>query len=333
MPMKLKNSAALFEINTACNMSCKHCYRDHLERDQLSLLQIKTILRKVSQAGIKYLILTGGEPFLRKDLFEILDFAVACKFIDVVINTNGILLNNPGIIANIKTRLDIISVLAVSFDGANSKTHDFIRGNGAFHTLLQTLGDVSLKQLPISINVTIGKWNFHDLEDFFRLYDELNAHDINFGIFIPMGKGHAMIEHVLTPQQCQVLIEFSQKKQAEGYNVELCSMPYANLFVKDLSGDCCGIFTRFISISARGDVLPCLLYDYTCGSLLEQSLEEILSHPVARLFRNPKQLQKSMGGRCRNCAHFKICNGGCHLLSHVLKGSAFESDPLCPIYL
>ena len=328
--MKLKEAVALFEITNACNMDCRHCYRQDLGGFQLSLEEIKVIIEKISKGGVTSLILTGGEPLLRKDIFEIIDYAVDCGMEDVVINTNGIKLNDPKIIAAIERRLDVISALPVSFDGAKPETHDFIRGNGQFLQLMKILENKVLAEFPIGINVTLGSWNFKDFGRFFELYDELKALDINFGLFVPFGAGKQLADQVLSPAQCRELIEMSKEKYEAGYDVELCSVPASRLLIKEISGLCCNVFRDVITITAKGNVIPCILYDFNCGSLLEMDLKKIMSNKLVKLFRNHKKLQKKMTGYCNSCRKFHLCRGGCKLVTYALKGTIFDSDPLCP---
>jgi radical SAM protein with 4Fe4S-binding SPASM domain len=312
-------------------MNCRHCYKPNLGEIDLSLEQIKTILAKLSLSGIRHLLFTGGEPLLRKDLFEIIDCAIHYDFEDIAINTNGLLLRNSKILDQIRERSDIISCLPVSFDGARSETHDFIRGEGQFKKLMSILEPDSMRNIPIGLNVTIGRWNFHDLEEFFAIYDKLNANDINFGIFIPLGRGVTLKEQVLTSEQCETLIQFAKQKHDAGYLVQLCSLPYAKLYEPTISGSCCNIFTEFITITAQGNVVPCILYEYNLGSLLEMELKDILSNPLVKIFQKTRKLRKKMTGYCSTCSKIKICRGGCNLLTYALTGNIFASDPLCPL--
>ncbi|HUX99449.1 MAG TPA: radical SAM protein [Candidatus Deferrimicrobium sp.] len=329
--MKLKDATALFEITNACNMQCRHCYKRDAGEQDLTLEQIKTIIGKITEFGIRHVVLTGGEPFLRKDLFKIIEYAGQNHIEDIVINTNGTLLNNSEVITGVNEHKDLITGLPVSFDGARSETHDFIRGAGQFTKLIKILENDLLANWPLGVNVTIGKWNFDDLHKFFELYDKLDAEDINFGIFIPSGKGDKLKDQVLLPEQCDSLITIAKQKKEAGYEVELCSVPYSNLFAKDLSGACCHIFTDFISITAQGNVIPCMLYDFDCGSILEMEMDDIFANPLVELFREPKKLQKKMNRYCNQCHKFSQCNGGCNLLTYALTGTIFESDPLCPL--
>ncbi|MFX1453415.1 MAG: radical SAM/SPASM domain-containing protein [Promethearchaeota archaeon] len=337
--MNLKDTTILLEITRRCNLKCQHCYtfrpesHTNLSSNDLTLKQIQSILKKIGEQGPTNLVLSGGEPFRRTDIFKILDYARNCGIESIVINTNGILLNEEKIRSQIKKRLDLITAIVVSLDGASSHSHDFIRGEGQFDNLIKILREISSDKLPLGINVTIGKWNLPEFNDFFMIYDKFDAFYMNFGLFIPMGNGQKIKEQLLSSEECSNLIRMTKKKRDEGYNVDLCSFPYSNLIDKDISGYCCNIFTDFITITAQGNVIPCIMYDFNCGSLLDSNkdIDEILKHPLAQIFRDPSKLREKMKGQCHDCSKFNICKGGCKLLTLSLKNDIFESDPLCPI--
>ncbi|NVM05024.1 MAG: radical SAM protein [Candidatus Helarchaeota archaeon] len=338
--MSFKDITVLLEITKSCNLNCRHCYTYNLAFDtnlfpnDLSLDQIKLILKRIGAQGISNLVLSGGEPFLRKDIFEIIDYAGNYGFESIVINTNGILLNDLKIINQIKKRLDVITAIVVSIDGATNKTHDYIRGQGQFVNLLRILEKIEPhEELPLGINVTLGKWNIHEFNDFFTIYNRFNAFYMNFGLFIPIGHGLKIKEQLLSPKECSNLIHMTEEKRKSGYNVDLCSVPYSNLINKDISGYCCNIFTDFITITAQGHVIPCIMYDFNCGSLLKSdfNINEIFNHPLAQIYQDPSKLKEKMKGKCRDCSEFSICKGGCNLLTLSVKNDMFDSDPLCPL--
>ena len=123
----------------------------------------------------------------------------------------------------------------------------------------------------------------------------------------------------------------TNEKRESGYYVDLCSVPYSRLINEDISGYCCNIFTDFITVTAQGNVIPCIMYDYNCGSLLDMDLNKILKHPLVEIFRDKSKLREKMKGTCQNCSEFTICKGGCNLLALSLKNDMFESDPCCPL--
>ena len=328
--MNSENRFALVEITNSCNLKCRHCYNERFSQPDLSLNQIKLILNKLSSFGFEELILTGGEPLIRKDLFEIIDYSTERGIKDIIIYTNGISLSNSQIVECIQNRLDVIRGLIVSFDGAREDTHDFIRGTGKFNHLLRTLQGEKLAEIPIGMNVTIGNWNFNDFDQFFRIYDQINASGINFGIFLPLGAGKILKDQLLSPEKCLFLIQKSKLKQEEGYNIELCSLPWSKRIDDNLSGSCCNIFTDFLTISAKGDVIPCLLYEYSIGSILTMELEEIFEHQLAKILCSPTyEMQKITTGACNSCPTFEQCRGGCKMLAHAVNDHIFSSDKSC----
>lgn len=325
----LANGTLLLEITTACNLNCQHCFKNEF-KEELTLNQVKIVLEKVCAFGVTDLVLTGGEPFLREDIFHIIDHAKVCGIEEISITTNGTLLSNSAIIKQIKKRLDVINPIMVSFNGVGSETHDYIRGEGEFNRLMKILQKTELKKFHLGLNITIGKWNLHEFDKFFELSKEFNGEIFNFLPFIPLQRGKSMMDQVLSPAECLKMIKLAITKQQEGHNIQFCFTPYANLYAHLTS--CCDLFTGFINITARGRVVPCLyMHNYDCGSILEMDLEEIFLNPTIQVIRDPLKLREKLEGPCKTCAEFEVCKGGCKLVTYAFKGTIFESDPLCPI--
>ncbi len=335
--MKSPIQVVLFEVTRSCNLNCKHSYASAPQKKQgiisknLTLEQIKQVFKKIEPHHIKNLALTGGEPFLRNDLFEIVDQAGMNGFESIIINTNGVLLNEGSTLEHVKDRTDLITSIMISLDGATRSTHDFIRGSGQFDNLMVIFEKISKENIPFGLNVTLGNWNFHEIEKFFAIHEKYNASYINFGIFFPLGNGASIKDEVLNPKDYSKLIKITSEKKKTGINVDLCSVPYSRIVNDDISGYCCNIFTDFITITSEGNVIPCLFYEINCGNLLSMDLNEILENPMAKTLRDPAKLRAKMKGRCKNCEEFETCRGGCNLLTFLLKNDFFESDPLCPI--
>lgn len=328
--MLSENSVFLFEITTKCNLNCSHCFGNKSPYDIVSLSEVKMIIEKITSFGIRDLILTGGEPFLREDIFTIIHYAKKSGIENIAITTNGLLLENKNVVRKIKKRLDVITALYIGINGATSKTHNFIRGEGQFDNLMRILISKSLINIPLGLDICIGKWNFHELDKFFDVARTFNGIYFNFVPFIPLGVGKSLISQVLSAEECKIMLELINKKKHEGYFVDLCFTPYAKLISKDLTG-CCNLLSEFITITAKGDVVPCLyLKDYNLGSILTNDLEQLYSNSKANYFLEPYKYQKNMNGYCSQCPSFNICGGGCKVVSYALKSTIFETDPLCP---
>ncbi|MFX1325500.1 MAG: radical SAM protein, partial [Promethearchaeota archaeon] len=167
--MLKEKSVLLFELTTYCNLNCAHCFGNKSNNNILLFSQIKRLLENATSYGIKDLILTGGEPFLRGDIFDIIHHAKKCGIENIGITTNGLLLDNKKIVRNIKKYLDVIAALYIGINGATSETHDYIRGVGQFDNLMKTLWKRSLRKIPLGIDICVGKWNLHELDDFFQI--------------------------------------------------------------------------------------------------------------------------------------------------------------------
>ncbi|MHA2049827.1 MAG: radical SAM protein [Promethearchaeota archaeon] len=328
--MLSENSVFLFEITTKCNLNCSHCFGNKSTKDIVSLSKAKRIIEKIVSYGIRDLILTGGEPFLREDIFTIIQYAKKLGIENIAITTNGLLLENKNVVRNIKKRLDVITALYIGINGATSNTHDFIRGEGQFSNLMQILTSKSVRKIPLGLDICIGKWNIHELSKFFDIAKIFNGRYFNFVPFIPLGVGKGLVHQVLSPEECKIMLEFINEKKNEGYFVDLCFTPYAKLISEDLTG-CCNLLSEFITVTAQGDLVPCLyMKDYNLGSFLNNDLEQLYSDSEVNFFLESHKYKNKINGYCSQCPSFNICGGGCKVVSYALKGTIFESDPLCP---
>ncbi|MFX0047819.1 MAG: radical SAM protein [Candidatus Hermodarchaeota archaeon] len=328
--MLSQNSVLLLEVTTKCNLNCIHCFGNKSKINILSLDQIRQIFLKANSYGITDLILTGGEPFLRSDIFEVIHYAEKSGIKNIAITTNGLMLESKSIVRNVKKNLNTIVQLFVGFNGATSTTHDFIRGEGQFDKLIHILQNKALRKFPLGIDACIGKWNVHEIYDFFETADMFDGKFFNFVPFIPIGEGKNLMDQVLSPLECKRMIEMVKKKKEEGYYVDLCFTPYAKLISKELTG-CCNLLSEFLTITAQGDVIPCLyMKEYNFGSFLSNEIEQIYSNPKAGYFLQPQSYQNRMKGSCGQCQSFNICGGGCKIVTYALKGTIFDTDPLCP---
>ena len=324
------NRVALFEITTACNLNCIHCFANKSTSNLLTLSQIKHILEKLPSYDVKDLILYGGEPFLRSEIFDIIKHAKKCGIENIGITTNGLILEEKSIVRQIKKNLDVIVQLVIGVNGATAETHDFIRGDGQFEHLMKILSSKIVRKIPLGIDICVGKWNFHELSDFFDMSLSFNCRFFNFVPFVPLGIGKSLMDQVLSPTECQQMLELLNEKQLEGEFIDTCIMPYAKLISSNLTG-CCNLLSEFITITATGNLVPCVyLTDYNLGSFVNHDLEELYRNPNAEYFLSAKAFKTKLKGPCKDCSHFDVCGGGCKMVSQALTGSIFESDPLCP---
>lgn len=177
------------DITNKCNLNCKHCYLEKVTIDEPSTSKLKEIIDKLEKAHVQILNFTGGEPFLREDIFELLEYAYY-KGLELILNINGTLLDDKKL-----RRLRSISediVLNVSLDG-RKEMHDFLRGKGNFVRTINGIRLASSYGFFIRVNYTVHKKNLFDIPKIYFLANKLRINDFHV---IPLHKVGAAKDRV-----------------------------------------------------------------------------------------------------------------------------------------
>lgn len=164
---------AYLHVTQKCNLNCKGCYSDDDQRNTLvdaSFGRICKAIKELSDFGIQSLVISGGEPFLRDDLVEIVSYAKTnCGIPSVAVLTNGTRLGE----AVLKRLAPIIDLLSVSFDGCSEEAVAYIRGEQRFRQLVNAVQSIKKAGISAHIIPTIHSKNVKDIEDYVRLASEL----------------------------------------------------------------------------------------------------------------------------------------------------------------
>lgn len=178
---------SFIQINVTgrCNLECKICtnykFPSQIE-NELNTEELKNIILQAARWGIKRIVFSGGEPFLRNDIFDICKFINENTQIDITVTTNGTIINEE----TARKIIDVgISNLQVSLDGASSRTHDNIRGEGTFKRTIEAieiLNKLNNTQLIIGLSFTVNKFNYIEMPSFLDLGRDLS---VNHVLFIP----------------------------------------------------------------------------------------------------------------------------------------------------
>lgn len=178
----VKPSTITITLTNRCNLYCMMC--DHWKnksKEELSLEKIKNIIDQISKWGIKEIDLSGGEPFVRKDIFDIIKYATE-KNIAINITTNATLLDKRKIEKLINSS---VTRIQISLDGAKPETHDLIRGKkGSFEKVMETIDCFNKlkgeKDIKLNVTTVIMKQNLSELMDLIKLAKELKLNSITF---------------------------------------------------------------------------------------------------------------------------------------------------------
>jgi radical SAM protein with 4Fe4S-binding SPASM domain len=326
-----------WHLTDRCNWRCRHCYAEGYEGEEMSLPELKRVfleyidlLKKTGKKG--RLNLTGGEPFIREDFLEFLEFISESReyLTRCSILTNGSLLT-PAILKRIKEKTCVTGI-QISIEGPE-EINDAIRGKGSFEKILAAVSLVKESGIPTHLAATISRFNHKRI---FELLDLLLIYDIPIILrrFVPMGSGKKEKESLLSPTELREVYlkasKLSQKYKLKFskrmiFMTNICSSGLK--YIEWTKGDfrICGIKRKeALTIMPNGDVYPCRLLPIKLGNTKENSLEEIYNQPYEDFVAKNKY-----DAVCNKCNLKNKCGGGAACIAYAIAGNPFARDPQC----
>jgi radical SAM protein with 4Fe4S-binding SPASM domain len=323
-----------WHITDLCNLRCQHCYQDDFSREKdLDWPELKRIADHLTAtiknwARTACIHLTGGEPFLKPELFALLnclDQNPAVEELGII--TNGLLLDEE-----IVKRLSAFSKLKkikISLDGADQETNDSIRGKGTFEKVIRNVPLMKAgKAFDIVFMFTLMKRNFRELPSYVRLCQEIGADGLIIERFIPWGRGGDRKDEVLGKRDWEEFTEILLNLFSIEEKISL--LPYQAFQVRfnhdgpELLGAPCVIGVDGLCIMPNGDLFPCRRFPIPIGNLLNNSMSQIWN--VSEILEKLRR-KENLKGKCGRC-EIKNCRG-CRSLALSLTGDSLGEDPHC----
>ncbi|HHU87130.1 MAG: putative heme d1 biosynthesis radical SAM protein NirJ2 [Pelotomaculaceae bacterium] len=318
-----------WNTTNACNMMCKHCYRDAgvKAEQELSTEEGLKLIDQIAEVGFKIMIFSGGEPLMRKDIYTLVNHARE-KGLRPVFGTNGTLLT-----AEVAKRLKDAGAAAmgISLDSIDHMIHDMFRGvYGSWQKAVDGMRACREIGLPFQIHTTVMDWNMAEVEDLtdFAVEEGAIAHHIFF--LVPTGRAVNIEKETLRAEQYEELLRRIMKKQSE-VKIEL-KPTCAPQFMRIASE--MGLETRFNKgclaglsyciISPLGIVQPCAYLNIPAGNVREKPFGEIWRE--AEIFKVLRT--EEYKGACGSCRYKKIC-GGCRARAYFYQGDYMGEEPWC----
>ncbi len=313
-----------------CNMFCDHCYRDAGAKsdEELTTEQGKQLIDEIIKAGFKIMIFSGGEPFMRDDIFELVDYAVKGG-LRVVFGTNGTLITKE--VAQKVKDLGVMGV-GISLDSMDKGKHDNLRKyKGAWDEAVRGMKNCREAGLPFQIHTTVMEWNDHEVTAITDFAVEMGAVAHHIFFLVPTGRAVSIEEESLRAEQYEDLLHRILKKQQEvGIELKPTCAPQFMRIAKQMGmnlrfGRGCLAGTSYCIIGPRGDVQPCAYMDINIGNVKETPFSELWkSSPVFQELRT-----MDYKGGCGTCAYKKIC-GGCRARAAFYHdGDYMAEEPWC----
>ncbi len=328
-----------WEITRRCNLACAHCRAAaHCEAypGELSLDECKAVMDDIASITDPILILTGGEPLMRPDIWDIIDYAFE-KGLHPVIGTNGTLIDDE---MAAKIAEHGIPKVSVSLDFPTAKGQDAFRGaQGAFDQTMAGIANLRAHGVKVQINSTITKMNANLVDDLHDMAQSVGASDFHPFLLVPTGRGEDLMNVELSPEEYEEVLTWAYERQKTSpMNFKPTDAPqYFRIMHQRAAAEgvkltgplahsrgCLGGIS-FAFISHVGDVQPCGYFDMQLGNVLEKPFSQIwTSSPVFDDLRHYDRLK----GKCGACEYKGVC-GGCRARALAATGDYLAEEPYC----
>ena len=336
MAEKLKADLRMvaWEVTRSCNLACSHCrasskYGAH--PDELTTAECFNLIDEIASLSKPIIILTGGEPLLRKDVFEIAEYGKN-KGLTMVMAPNGTLLDDGNIRKIMGSGIKRISV---SLDGPDAASHDDLRQvPGAFKQACDGIGRARKAGLEFQINTTVTKRNIGLLPEIMKLAKDLGAKAHHIFLLVPTGRAKEMVDEELSPGEYEEALRFlAREKKSSPLEIKVTCAPHFNRILlqehsdmaSSLRGRGCMAGVSFCFISHLGDLQPCGYLEVKSGNVRDSGFKKAWLE--SEVFNNLRDWSKYKG-KCGVCEFKSVC-AGCRARAYAKYKDYLKEEPYC----
>lgn len=342
----------IWNLIRRCNLTCKHCYSISADTNfpgELNTEQVYTVMDDLRDFRVPVLILSGGEPLLRPDIYDIAKRAKAKGFY-VGLSSNGTLINEGNIDKIAECDFNYVGV---SLDGLGA-THDkFRRLDGAFEASLKGIRLCRDLGLKIGVRFTMTQDNAHDLPGLLKLVEDEGIDRFYFSHLNYAGRGNKNrkddAQYQLTRQAMDLLFDTCWEYKQRGLEKEFTTgnndadgvyflhwvrrrfpdqAAHVEAKLRQWGGNSSGV--NVANIDNLGNVHPdTMWWHHTLGNVKERPFSQIWPDTSDALMAGLKQHPRAVKGRCGTCAYLDICNGNTRVRALQMTGDAWAEDPGC----
>jgi radical SAM protein with 4Fe4S-binding SPASM domain len=336
-----------WNLTRKCNLKCPHCYINATTQQlktELTTEESKNLIDQICEVSRPLLILSGGEPLLRKDVFELVRYG-AEKGLKMGLGSNGSLIDGVAV-KNLKEAG--IETVSISLDSHIPEQHDEFRGvNGSWEKAVRAIKALRENGVLVQVNTTVTQQNYDQIDDIMSLAEKLGVENFHLFFLVPTGRGVKIAD--ISPAKYEGMIKTAFAKAAKHkLNVRPSCAPQFMRIAKDMGLDMrqwirgCIAGLYYCRVYPNGDITPCPYLPIKLGNIREKSFKEIWF--TSEVFKSLRDFN-ALKGKCGVCDYRALC-GGCRARAYglssdfidycgdlhepaELKGDYLTEDPWC----
>ena len=336
-----------WNITRKCNLKCPHCYINATTqqlKNELTTEESKNLIDQICEVSRPLLILSGGEPLLRKDVYELISYG-AEKGLKMGLGSNGSLIDD---VAAKNLKEAGIETVSISLDSNIPAQHDEFRGvRGSWEKAVKAIKALQKNGVLVQVNTTVTQQNYDQIDDIMSLAEKLGVENFHLFFLVPTGRGVKIAD--ISPAKYEDMIKTAFAKAAKHkLNVRPSCAPQFMRIAKDMGLDMrqwirgCIAGLYYCRVYPNGDITPCPYLPVKLGNIREKSFKEIWFN--SSMFKALRDFN-ALKGKCGVCEYRALC-GGCRARAYglssdfidycgdlhepaELKGDYLTEDPWC----
>ncbi len=334
-----------WETTQKCNLKCVHCRCSSeltSSEGDFTTEEGKKLLTEIADYSKPVIVLSGGEPLMRKDIFELAGFGTSLG-LRMCMATNGALVTDE--VCEQMKKADI-KMVSLSLDGSTAAVHDdFRQCPGAFEGVERAAGLFRKHGIKFLVNSSFTKRNQHDIANTFKVAKGLGATAWYMFMIVPTGRGEEIMNELISKEDYEEILDWHyqqekleddilmrptcaphyyrivpQKAKAEGVKFERRSLTFSTG-----GGKGCIAAQSICLIDCFGNVKPCSYFHRTAGNVKVTPFREIWEN--SEIFNDLRNF-KAYKGKCGECEFINVC-GGCRARADAVHGDYMAEEPFC----
>jgi len=314
-----------WNVTRKCNLKCDHCYINATKdeyRGELTTDEAKRLMDQIAEVSRPLLILSGGEPLLRTDIYDLLSYG-ADKGFRMGLGSNGSLIDEA--VAK-KLKNAGAKTVSISLDSSTPELHDEFRGvEGSWKKAVEAIKALKKNGLLVQVNTTVTQQNYEEIEKIISLAEELEVENFHLFFLVPTGRGTKIAD--ISPAMYEDMIKTTFSKTGKhNLNVRPSCAPQFMRIAKDMGLDMrqwirgCLAGLYYCRVYPNGDITPCPYLPVKLGNMREKTFSEVWFQ--SEVLKNLRDFNK-LEGKCGTCDHKHLC-GGCRARAYGLSSDFID---------